>query len=47
MLETIWKMGEDIQLKALVLMWEWWGVRNKINAGEAPRSIQDVFHRIE
>jgi hypothetical protein len=34
-LEEMWKCEADVQLKALILMWEWWSFRNKANSGEA------------
>ncbi|KAK1650817.1 hypothetical protein QYE76_068622 [Lolium multiflorum] len=33
MLEDLWKCNDETQLKAVTLMWEWWNVRNKANAG--------------
>nr|XP_051221193.1 uncharacterized protein LOC127339373 [Lolium perenne] len=47
MLETLWTCNEESKMKALVLMWEWWGVRNKANAGEMVRSAAEVCHSVE
>uniref|UniRef100_A0ACD5UP38 Uncharacterized protein n=1 Tax=Avena sativa TaxID=4498 RepID=A0ACD5UP38_AVESA len=47
MLEELWKRDTNVQLKALVLTWEWWSVRNKANSGEAVASYLDVCHRVE
>jgi hypothetical protein len=43
----MWKCEADVQLKALILMWEWWSFRNKANLGEAVSNYLDVCHRVE
>jgi hypothetical protein len=47
MLEKLWTCEEDSRMKALVLMWEWWGVRNKVNVGDQIRSTTEVTHIVE
>ncbi|KAK1669229.1 hypothetical protein QYE76_057388 [Lolium multiflorum] len=47
MLEELWKCETEVQLKALTLMWEWWGFRNKINSGDASANSLEVCHRVE
>ncbi|KAM0821456.1 hypothetical protein ACQ4PT_072200 [Festuca glaucescens] len=47
MLEKIWKGEKQDQLRSLILMWEWWSIRNKANAGEACSSPLEVCHRVE
>jgi hypothetical protein len=47
MLEMLWSCEDATKLKALVLMWEWWGVSNKVNAGEAIRPASEVCQRVE
>lgn len=34
-------------MRSLILMWEWWSVRNKANAGEVFSKPQEVCHRVE
>jgi ribonuclease HI len=47
MLEELWKCDTEVQLKALTLMWEWWGFRNKVNSGDASANSLEVCHRVE
>jgi len=42
MVEKIWKMQADQQLKIVVWMWRWWTARNKANAGERVQSAGEV-----
>ena len=39
MLHELWKLEDAVQLKSIILMWEWWSDRNKANAGKGVRSI--------
>ena len=47
MFEELWQMEENVQIKAMTLMWEWWGVRNKANAGEGVLTSQVVCNQVE
>jgi ribonuclease HI len=47
MLEELWKCDTEVQLKALTLMWEWWGFRNKVNSGDASANSLEVCHLVE
>jgi ribonuclease HI len=47
MLECLWTCEEEVQLKALVLMWEWWGARNKVNAGESIKRASEIIGNVE
>jgi hypothetical protein len=42
MLESLWTCEDDAKLKALILMWELWGLWNKVNAGDTIRSTLEV-----
>jgi hypothetical protein len=42
MLESLWTCEDDAKLKALILMWELWGLRNKVNVGDTIRSTLEV-----
>jgi hypothetical protein len=47
MLAMIWKEEKQVQLKSLILMWEWWSARNKTNAGQLCPKPVEVCHRVE
>ncbi|KAM0827328.1 hypothetical protein ACQ4PT_068268 [Festuca glaucescens] len=47
LLESLAQLEDDIQMKALALMWDWWDARNKVNAGEYRRTTTEVCHRME
>ena len=47
MFELIWSLAEDRRTTAVILLWDWWTTRNKVNAGEKERSIQEVCHTIQ
>ena len=43
--EVVWTMlglNTEMKLRALILCWQWWSTRNKINAGDKARSAEAV-----
>ena len=46
MLEKVWSLQVDMQLKVILLMWCWWSMRNKVNAGERKKSAQEVVNDV-
>ncbi|KAK1628364.1 hypothetical protein QYE76_002679 [Lolium multiflorum] len=47
MLDCLWTCEEEVQLKALMLMCEWWGIRNKVNAGESIKRVSEIIGNVE
>lgn len=47
MLQDLWKKDEDTQLKSVMLMWDWWNVRNKAISGDTIPTPHMVCHRVE
>ena len=45
MLEKIWTLQDGIQQKIILLLWCWWPARNKANAGEKIRTVEEVVHQ--
>lgn len=35
-------MEETVQMKAIVLLWQWWNERNGMREGERMRSVDDL-----
>jgi hypothetical protein len=33
LIQQIWTLPSQVQLKIIVLLWRWWSARNKANAG--------------
>ena len=38
LMQKIWSLSPHLQMQIVVLLWKWWSVRNKVNAGE--KSLQ-------
>lgn len=47
MLEKVWLLDPNIQSKVHVLLWDWWGERNKANAGEKRRTTEAVVFLVQ
>jgi ribonuclease HI len=47
LLTELWKQDDDTQLRAATFMWEWWNIRNKVNAGESITEPRVVCSRVE
>jgi hypothetical protein len=41
----ILSVEEENKYKTMILMWPWWGERNKANAGEHRKIVQEVVHK--
>lgn len=41
-LDKIWELQVNMQLKVFVFLWRWWSARNKANAGEKMPTASDV-----
>ncbi|GJN28806.1 hypothetical protein PR202_gb16973 [Eleusine coracana subsp. coracana] len=41
----ILKQEKEMKITILCLLWTWWDTRNKVNAGEPMRSVEEVIHR--
>jgi hypothetical protein len=49
LLTELWKCDDDTNLCAATFMWEWWNIRNKVNAGESitdPRVVRSKVERL-
>lgn len=42
----ILNLREDIMLTTVILLWNWWDARNKVNAGEDRRTHEEVYSRV-
>jgi len=38
-------MEENSKYETIALMWSWWDARNKANAGEKIRTVEEVVHQ--
>jgi hypothetical protein len=47
MFQMICKLPKEKRSLSLVLLWDWWNTRNKVNAGKKERSADEVCHMIE
>ena len=45
-IQQILKLKEDIQLKGIVLLWQWWIERNRVREGDKRRNIHDLMYVI-
>lgn len=45
-LEHLCSLDDANRDLALVMLWEWWSTRNKINAGERARTTEDISFRV-
>jgi hypothetical protein len=43
----LWKKDEDIQLRVVTFLCEWWNVCNKVNAGESIADPKVVCSKVE
>jgi len=43
--ENIMSMQESKRILIIGLLWSWWDARNKVNAGEERRSIDEIIYR--
>ena len=41
----ILSMEENSKYETIALMWSWWDARNKANAGEKIRTVEEVVHQ--
>jgi hypothetical protein len=46
MLQSIWGFEKETQQKIILLLWCWWSMRNKVNAGERKKSPQEVTNDV-
>jgi hypothetical protein len=44
MMDMLWALLKDKQTLTIVLMWDWWSTRNKLNAGDREWSLEEVCH---
>jgi hypothetical protein len=42
----IWSLPGVQQRKIVVLLWDWWTTRNKVNAGDQRKSAEEMCHFI-
>jgi ribonuclease HI len=47
MLHMILELPLDKKLLTIILLWDWWTTRNKVNAGERERSTVETCHVIQ
>jgi ribonuclease HI len=47
MMEGVWELTREKQNLAAILLWDWWTVRNKVNAGEMEKSTGEVCSMIQ
>ena len=45
--ENIMSMQESKRILIIGLLWSWWDARNKVNAGEERRSIDEIIYRAQ
>ncbi|RLM75575.1 hypothetical protein C2845_PM15G11800 [Panicum miliaceum] len=45
--QQIMQMKEEIQMKAIVLLWHWWNERNRVREGDKRREAHDLVYVIE
>jgi hypothetical protein len=47
LLTELWKCDDDTQLRVATFMWEWWNIRNKVNAGESITNPEALCSKVE
>ncbi|TVU48485.1 hypothetical protein EJB05_08123, partial [Eragrostis curvula] len=45
-IEYIWKLDRELQLKCVVLLRKWWGARNKENANESMPGVNEICRTV-
>ncbi|KAE8803593.1 hypothetical protein D1007_20544 [Hordeum vulgare] len=45
--DHLWNLQSTRRDTSLILLWEWWNARNKVNAGDKLRSTDDILHNIQ
>lgn len=44
--ERIWTLNKELQLKCFILLCKWWAARNKANAGERIPSVRETCRQV-
>jgi hypothetical protein len=47
MMDMLCALPKDKQTLTIILMWDWWSTRNKLNAEDQERSLEEVCHIIQ
>lgn len=45
-MRDVLNLRSDVCLKVVVLLWRWWDVRNKVNAGELMPTCQQMVKAV-
>lgn len=46
MFDQVWALDSELRELVLIMMWEWWNVRNKANAGERTRTCEEIYFTV-
>jgi DICT domain-containing protein len=46
MIEGVWELAREKKNLAAILLWNWWTMRNKLNAGKVEKSKGEVCSMI-
>ena len=46
-MDSIWSLPKEKQELVCILLWDWWTTRNKVNAGEKERTVDEVCHIVQ